>query len=136
VKFPIILFLFLVGTAQAEKTTEKLLENSSPECKAELHNFDEKVGEEFKEMISFMVMDEINNLMMIRRKLISESAISSQKSLDSRVLAKLNYLINSEGYTYQIDDIQRINKELLKSPLKVSKSDVTNLKEKFKVVGI
>ena len=121
----VISFSFVSHASQYLKTI-------SPECKSDALAFGEVLTNEAKSHFSHVARDYISFALALRKRIIEEGAISSQKYLDSDLNIRLTDFLNKKELN---DDeksfIKYVQEELATHPLLIDENVSNKLKEKF-----
>jgi len=121
----VISFSFVSHASQDLKTI-------SPECKSDALAFGEVLTNEAKSHFSRVARDYISFALALRKRIIGEGAISSQKYLEIDLNIRLTDFLNKKELN---DDeksfIKYVQEELATYPLLIDENVSNKLKEKF-----
>jgi len=135
-----IITLFLLITSFSTVASDKaheIMNAATPECKPDLINYQKEVANGYLAHKKKIWLDEIDQLLIVRRSIISEGAINSQVYFDDLLAEKVVLLfLQNDLLAEQKSRVSNIKETFMTYPLKASEHNITNLYNKFEAFGI
>jgi hypothetical protein len=132
-----LFFIFVTYSSIASDQAIEIMNAAPSECKSDFINYQKELANGYLAHQKKHWLDDIDQLLKIRRSLISEGAINSQVYFDELLARKVLLLFSQNDLLIEqrsrISDIKEI---FMTYPLKGSNQQVTNLNSKFEAFGI
>jgi hypothetical protein len=133
----LILSLLISIEAQANNTLMEVKSSAPPECTNSLDTYYEITKDSMKKLTLKKDWYSLQQLLALRKELIQDGAINSQKHLDkSLVLLLIGLLANLDKSDFYINKFQEYKNEFDINPLLVEEGELTSLEQRLKMFGV
>jgi hypothetical protein len=133
----VLLFFSLNVNATVVPKITMFLQSVDTECKADVERYNVEITKDFHRHIILMVMENIDSSLELRKSLIDEGAITSQRVLDANLLMKINSILKYDKLDENIkSSFTVIKQKLATHPLAVESKLNQELSETFLELGL
>lgn len=133
----VLLFISLNVNATVVPKITTFLQDVDEACKSDVERYDAEITKDFHRHIILIEMDNIDSSLELRKLLIDEGAIASQRVLDANLLIKINSILKYEKLDESIKrSFTAIKQKLATHPLAVELKLNQELSETFLELGL
>ena len=134
----ILIFSLLISLEiQANNTFIEVKNSAPPECTNSLDTYHEIIKDSMKKLALKKDWYSLQQHLALRKELIQDGAINSQKHLDKTLLLLLiGLLANLDRSDFYINKFQEYKNEFDVNPLLVEEGELTSLEQRLKMFGV
>jgi hypothetical protein len=132
----VFLVMFLSAYAHSNPVLNEAIKHSPPVCTESLMSFEKIYTDTHKQYLTYLLIDEIEQDMDIRKVLYQEGAFKSQQVFDEKLLTEISSVLSRKLNEEQKSRLRKIKKIILKHPLHVAQNEFDKLLKGFNNVQI